>query len=160
MHRDCFIIAVYCLICDYYQAVAAQSAMRRGDFALELTDEEVITIELCGAYFKIACDTDIVAYFRSHYQRFCPICASAPALYAKRRIYGRSQPSSNSGSCRSVVILATRCKRLIRCRWQCVGTRGAVAIAASSRWQIMVTVRRKTWTITASSWDCSLLARA
>jgi hypothetical protein len=72
MDRDYFIIAVYCLVCDYYQAIAAQCAMRRGGFAPELTDEEVITIELCGEYFKLACDTDIVAYFRSHYQHFFP----------------------------------------------------------------------------------------
>ncbi len=72
MDRDYFIIAVYCLVCTHYRAIATRIPVRRGGFAPELTDEEVITIELCGEYFKLACDTDIVAYFRSHYQHCFP----------------------------------------------------------------------------------------
>lgn len=72
MDREYFIIAVYCLVCDHYRVIAARFPLRRGGFAPDLTDEEVITIEICGEYFKIACDTDIFAYFRSHYQALFP----------------------------------------------------------------------------------------
>jgi hypothetical protein len=72
MDRDYFIIAVYCLVCDHYRVIAAHYPLRRGGFAPALTDEEVITIELCGEYFKLACDTDIFAYFRTHYRHFFP----------------------------------------------------------------------------------------
>lgn len=72
MDRDYFIIAVYCLVCDQYRAVAAHIPIRRGGFAPNLTDEEVITMEICGEYFKLACDTDIFAYFQAHYRPFFP----------------------------------------------------------------------------------------
>jgi len=52
MDRDHFIITVYCLVCEHYQAVAASERIRRGSFAPALTDEEVITIEICGEYLK------------------------------------------------------------------------------------------------------------
>lgn len=51
---------------------AAQYAIRRGGFAPQLTDEEVITVEVCGEYCKLARDTDILGYFRSHYRLFFP----------------------------------------------------------------------------------------
>ncbi|MCW5199741.1 IS982 family transposase, partial [Desulfobulbus sp. F1] len=35
-----------------------------------MTDEEVITIEICGEYFKLECDKDIFAYFHTHYLHF------------------------------------------------------------------------------------------
>jgi hypothetical protein len=37
-----------------------------------LTDEEVITMETCGEYFKLGCDKDIFAYFYAHYRHFFP----------------------------------------------------------------------------------------
>ncbi len=72
MDRDHFIIAVYCLVCEHYQAVVASQRIRRGGFAPALTDEEVITIEICGEYLKGGTDKDIVGYFRAHYQAFFP----------------------------------------------------------------------------------------
>jgi hypothetical protein len=72
MSRDYFIILVYCLVCEHYQAVVAQHPIRRRGFAPTLTDEEVITIELCGEYFGLARDEDIFDYFRSHYRQFFP----------------------------------------------------------------------------------------
>ncbi len=48
MTRDYFIIMVYCLICEHYQAVIAQHPLRRRGFPPALIDEEVITIETCG----------------------------------------------------------------------------------------------------------------
>ncbi len=72
MDRDSFIITVYCLVAEYYRSVKEKYPLRRGGFAPALTDEEVITMELCGAYFKLHQDQDLFDYFRSHYRHFFP----------------------------------------------------------------------------------------
>ncbi len=72
MDRQDFIIAVYLLVCDHLQAIRARVPLRRGGFAPALTDEEVITIELCGEYFKLATDEDIFDYFQAHYAAWFP----------------------------------------------------------------------------------------
>jgi hypothetical protein len=46
MNRDDFIITVYCLVCEHYQALKALYRLRHGGFAPALTDEEVITMAL------------------------------------------------------------------------------------------------------------------
>jgi hypothetical protein len=70
--RDDFIITVYCLVCEHYQAIKAAYPLRRGGFAPALTDEEVITMEVCGEYFKCGTDKDLYGYFRAHYRHFFP----------------------------------------------------------------------------------------
>jgi Transposase DDE domain len=72
MDRDTFIITVYCLVVEHYQAHAASSPIRHGGFAPELSDEEVITMEICGEYLKHHTDQDLFAYFRTHYRHFFP----------------------------------------------------------------------------------------
>ena len=72
MDRDQFIITVYCLVCAHYPALVTCYPLRHGGFAPALTDEEVITIEICGEYFKCGADKDIFAYFTAHYQSFFP----------------------------------------------------------------------------------------
>jgi hypothetical protein len=72
MDRDDFIITVYCLVCEQYQVIQDSYPLRRGVFAPALTDEEVITMEICGEYFKQATDQDIFDYFRAHYRAFFP----------------------------------------------------------------------------------------
>jgi hypothetical protein len=72
MSRDYFIIMVYCLACEHYQAVIVQHPIRRRGFPPALTDEEVITIEICGEYFGLYQDEDIYDYFRTYYQHFFP----------------------------------------------------------------------------------------
>lgn len=72
MDRDDFIIAVYLLVCEHYQAIRSQYRLRRGGFAPALTDEEVITMEICCEYFKLDCDKDLFAYFHTHYAHFFP----------------------------------------------------------------------------------------
>jgi hypothetical protein len=72
MDRDDFIIAVYLLVCEHYQAIRTKYRLRRGGFAPALTDEEVITMEICGEYFKLECDKDLFAYFHTHYAHFFP----------------------------------------------------------------------------------------
>jgi len=72
MDRDEFIITVYCLICEHYQRIKSAFPLRRGGFAPALTDEEGITMEICGEYFKLHTDKDLFAYFRTHYAHFFP----------------------------------------------------------------------------------------
>ena len=72
MDRYDFIITVYCLVCEHYRAIRSACPVRRGGFAPALTDEEVITIEICGEYFKLPTDKDLFNYFRAHYQDLFP----------------------------------------------------------------------------------------
>jgi len=72
MDRDDFIITVYCLVCEHYQVIKNTHPLRRGGFAPALSDEEVITMEICGEYFKLSSDKDIFQYFRTHYAHFFP----------------------------------------------------------------------------------------
>ncbi len=72
MDRPDFIIMVYLLVCAHYRAIRAQYPLRRGGFAPALTDEEVITIEICGEYFKLATDADIFDHFQAYYQDWFP----------------------------------------------------------------------------------------
>jgi hypothetical protein len=58
------------LVCEQYGVIRQQCRLRRGGFEPALTDEEVITIEICGEYFKLECDKDIFAYFHTHYLHF------------------------------------------------------------------------------------------
>lgn len=72
MDRDEFIITVYCLVCEHYQVSKDTYPLRRGGFAPALSDEEVVTMEICGEYFKLSTDKDLFAYFRTHYAHFFP----------------------------------------------------------------------------------------
>ncbi len=72
MDRQDFIITVYLLVCDHYQAITLEYPLRRGGFAPALSDEEVITIELCGESFKLSTDEDIFDHFQAHYQTWFP----------------------------------------------------------------------------------------
>lgn len=72
MDRDDFIIAVYLIVCEHYKIIASRHKLRRGGFSPALTDEEVITIEICGEYFKLNRDKDIYGYFQAHYRHFFP----------------------------------------------------------------------------------------
>jgi hypothetical protein len=80
MDRDSFIIAVYCLVVETYKTVKEQYPIRRGGVAPALTDEEVITMEICGAYFKLHTDKDLFDYFRSHDQPFFPALRDRPSF--------------------------------------------------------------------------------
>ena len=72
MDRDSFIIAVFLLVCEQYGVIRQQCRLRRGGFSPALTDEEVITVEICGEYFKLECDKDIFACFHAHCRHFFP----------------------------------------------------------------------------------------
>jgi len=72
MDRDDFIITVYCLVCEQYQAIRTIYQLRLGGFAPALTDAEVITMEIGGEYFKLHTDQDIFDYFRADYRAWFP----------------------------------------------------------------------------------------
>ena len=75
MNRDDFIIATYCLVADELARIQAEQThqrLRRAGFAPKLSDAEVITIEICGEFFKRHTDADIFAYFAMHYRAFFP----------------------------------------------------------------------------------------
>ena len=72
MDRDEFIITVFLTVCEESAAIKEEFPVRRGGFAPSLTDEEVITIEICGEYLKLECDKDIFSYFYTHYRHFFP----------------------------------------------------------------------------------------
>ncbi len=72
MDRDTFIVTVYCLVVEQYAIVASRFKLRRGGFQPQLTDEEVMTMEICGEFFKLHKDRDLFAYFHHHYRHFFP----------------------------------------------------------------------------------------
>lgn len=72
MDRDHFIIYVYCVVCHHFQEVVAHHPLRRRGFSPALSDEEVITIEVCGEYLGFDKDEDIFDYFLVHYGAWFP----------------------------------------------------------------------------------------
>lgn len=72
MDRNHFIIYVYCLVCEHFGAIVAKHPLRRRGFAPALSDEEAITLEVCGEYFGFAKDEDIFDYFVAHYSEWFP----------------------------------------------------------------------------------------
>jgi hypothetical protein len=72
MDRDYFIIMVYCLVCEDNQVIVNEHQLRRRGFSPALSDEEVITIEVCGEYLGFDEDEAIFDYFHGHYSHFFP----------------------------------------------------------------------------------------
>jgi len=72
MERDIFIIMVFCLVSEQLDILRTSSPLRHGGFAPALSDEEVITIEICGEFFKHSTDKDLFNYFKAHYQDWFP----------------------------------------------------------------------------------------
>lgn len=75
MDRDDFIIYVYELICEYYQKILldmGRQQLRQRGFKPKLSDEEVITMEICAEYWGIDKDKGIYEYFRAHYAEWFP----------------------------------------------------------------------------------------
>jgi len=68
---DMFIIAVYCLVDDYYHRLFPKGVRQRG-FEPELTDQEALTIEIVGEYLGLEGDKAIFEYFYRHYRSWFP----------------------------------------------------------------------------------------
>ena len=71
MERDNFIIMVFCLVSEIYHQLCQQPLRKRG-FPPALSDEEVITMEICGEYFGYYREEDLFDYFYDHYRHFFP----------------------------------------------------------------------------------------
>ena len=84
MDRNDCIIPVSCLVCEHYRVIQATYPLRRGGFAPARTDEEVITMDICGEYVTIA-----VPLFALSIVPGFPRSRIALDLYAKQLIAGR-----------------------------------------------------------------------
>ena len=82
MDRDTFIITVYCLVDDEFKKLRAVSRVRHAGCTPELSDAEVITRAICGAYCKLQTDKDLFDSFAHHYRHFFP-------MRSERRLCGR-----------------------------------------------------------------------
>ena len=72
MNREDFIIHVYCMICDEYNEISREQPIRKAGFAPAFTDEEVMTVEICGECFGLNKDEAIYEHFHSYYRHFFP----------------------------------------------------------------------------------------
>lgn len=72
MERDIFIISVYSLIVEFMQIIEKTHKIRKTGFSPKLTDAEVMTIEICGEFFKLHEDSEIYNYFKRHYLHYFP----------------------------------------------------------------------------------------
>ncbi len=72
MERDIFIISVYCLVADIMKTIEKSYKLRSRGVPPKLTDAEVITMEICGEFFKINEDSEIYKYFKRHYLDLFP----------------------------------------------------------------------------------------
>ncbi len=97
MDRDEFIITVYCLVWEPYQVINNIYALRHGGFAPPLSDEEVLTLELCGAYCKLAPDKDRFGDCRPPYAPFFPRLSARTRFVRQAATSGRSKPPFSSG---------------------------------------------------------------
>jgi hypothetical protein len=72
MNREDFIIHVYCMICDEYNEISREPPIRKAGFAPAFTDEEVMTVAICGECFGLNKDEAIYDHFHSYYRHFFP----------------------------------------------------------------------------------------
>lgn len=71
MDHDTFIITVYCSVAEHSQHLTAACPIRHGGFSPQLSDVEVITMAICGEFFKLPRNTDLFGYFRARYWTRC-----------------------------------------------------------------------------------------
>jgi hypothetical protein len=64
-----FIITVFCLVDDWLKG---EPKLRQRGPKPELTDSEVLTIEIVGEFLGIDSEKDLFAYFRRHYGQWLP----------------------------------------------------------------------------------------
>ncbi len=69
--EELFIIAVYCLIDEYYHRLFPNGVRQRG-FVPQLTDVEALTIAIVGEFLGLERDKAIFEYFYKHYRAWFP----------------------------------------------------------------------------------------
>jgi hypothetical protein len=60
------------LVDDELKKLRAAHRIRHAGFPPELSDAEVMTMEICGEYFKLQTDKDLFDYFAQHYRHCFP----------------------------------------------------------------------------------------
>lgn len=90
MSLDELIITVFCRVGEAVKQVLKGERLRRSGPEPALSDSEVLTLEVVGAFLKLAEDQDIHDYFRRHYPTSSPRCRGYTALpsSARRRTSG------------------------------------------------------------------------
>lgn len=76
MNREEFIIRVYCTVCEAYEGLFGKKGVRRRGREPKLSDEEVLTLEICGAYFGLQEEESLYEYFADHWRHFYPTLPS------------------------------------------------------------------------------------
>lgn len=72
MDLDTLIVSVFCAVDDALDEVLDGRRLRQRGPAPQLTDQEVLTIEVVGEYLSMDCDRAIFDYFRRHFSHFFP----------------------------------------------------------------------------------------
>jgi hypothetical protein len=67
-----FIIVIFCLIDDELKNLLGDKALRQRGRHPNLTDSEVMTMEIVGEFLGKDCDKSIWEYFKGHWQHFFP----------------------------------------------------------------------------------------
>ncbi len=89
MERDIFIISVYCLVVEIMQKIENSYKFRRAGFAPKRTDAKVITIEICGEFFKLHEDPRFTSISNGTIWRFSQICLTTRPLCVNQLIFGK-----------------------------------------------------------------------
>ncbi len=72
MSLDDFIITCFCWIDDMLTIITKGKRLRQRGAQPKLSDSEVITMEVVGAYLGLAQDETMFAYFCQHYTHYFP----------------------------------------------------------------------------------------
>src|SRR6266705_153863 len=72
LNLDQFIITCFCLLEELLPMVIKKRRLRTHGPAPKLTDSEVITMEIVGAFLGIEQDKALYTYFQRHYAHFFP----------------------------------------------------------------------------------------
>ena len=118
MEQDKLIIWVYLWVCEemaQMQKTWPGGRLRRGGYAPALSDEEALTIELCGEMFRQSTDKGIAGFFQTHYQSWFPhlkdrsaFARQVAALWQVKQQLG--QRLWGSASCTPTVCKRRMCK--------------------------------------------------
>lgn len=72
MTLEDFVVAVYCLVSDFFDLVVGDQRLRRRGPPPSLRDSEVITMELVGEFLGYDDDKSLWSYFRRHWLAWFP----------------------------------------------------------------------------------------
>jgi hypothetical protein len=84
-----FIIYVYIIVDDYFKKVTANKVLRRRGEKPNLSDSEVIAIEIVGEYMGFGSDKQIWQYFKQHWLSYFPKLGSRTSFVRQgANLYG------------------------------------------------------------------------